>query len=51
MCNHFIFFIVSFLDGPMGHFYSITDNIVLKYIQGFTNDKTYDANQFWINGI
>ncbi|HDB9884930.1 TPA: O12 family O-antigen polymerase [Escherichia coli] len=40
-----------FLDGPMGHFYSITDNIVLKYIQGFTNDKTYDANQFWINGI
>lgn len=50
----YVFLFVSlyqFLNGPMGHFYSVRNNFFLNYINGFSNDRTYEVNEFWSKGI
>lgn len=41
----------QFLHGPMGHFYSMENNVFLNYVTDFSNDKTYEVNEFWSKGI
>ncbi len=51
ICSFLIVSLYQFLNGPMGHFYSLENNFFLNYIDGFSNDKTYEVNEFWSKGI